>query len=50
MFDPLPGVLLHGINEKWLMSVFCSVILGEGKSKLVTGCDQVAFPIPLSSA
>ncbi len=49
MSVPLPGVLLSGRNEKWLMSFFCSVVLGKGKSKLVSGCDQIALPQPVQS-
>lgn len=49
VFDPLPGVLLFGINEKWLMSFFCSVVLGEGKYKLVSECCQIALPQPVQS-
>lgn len=45
--DPLPGALLSGINEKWLMSFFCSVVLGEGKSKLVSERYQIALPQPV---
>lgn len=49
VFDPLPGVLLSAINEKWLMSFFCSVVLGEGKSKLVSECYQIALPQSVQS-
>lgn len=49
MFDPLPGVLPSVINEKWLMSFFCSVVLGESKSKLVAECYQIALPQPVQS-
>lgn len=44
VFDPLPGVLLSAINEKWLMGFFCSVVLAVGKSKWVSECYQIALP------
>lgn len=31
------------------MSFFCSVVLGEGKSKLVSECCQIALPQPVQS-
>lgn len=47
--DRLPGVLLSAINEKWLMSFFCAVVLGESKSKLVSEWYQIAMPQPVQS-